>query len=203
MAAILWRQGIPICRQAILLYLKTEESQAQIAGNREKTTYFPPFPGILGLIWKEVNHTEISNEEYKKYVERKAKPSPIWKNMTWAFFVGGAICVIGQFLLDLFRHWGLGDDMAGTAVSVTLILVTAILTGLNVFDSIAKRAGAGTLVPITGFANAMVSPAMEFRSEGVITGTAAKLFTVAGPVLVFGISAGVIYGLILALMGAG
>lgn len=145
---------------------------------------------------------EMSNEEYKNYVKRKSKPSPIWKNMTWAFFVGGLICIIGQGLLDLYRYWGLGDDMAGTAVSVTLIVATAILTGIGVFDSIAKRAGAGTLVPITGFANAMVSPAMEFKSEGVVTGTAAKLFTVAGPVLVFGISAGIIYGLIFALMGA-
>ncbi len=140
---------------------------------------------------------DMSNEEYKKYVARMAKPSPIWKNIVWAFFVGGFICVIGQGLMDLFRFWGMDQDGAGTAVSITLIVVTALLTGLGIFDDIAKHAGAGTLVPITGFANAMVSPAMEFKSEGLITGTAVKLFTVAGPVLVFGISASVILGLIL------
>lgn len=144
---------------------------------------------------------DMSNEEYQKYVSRLAKPSPIWKNITWAFFVGGLICVIGQGLMDLYSVWGLDQEGAGTAVSVTLIVVTALLTGLGIFDDIAKRAGAGTLVPITGFANAMVSPAMEFKSEGLITGTAVKLFTVAGPVLVFGISASVIYGLILWVFG--
>ena len=116
--------------------------------------------------------------------------------MTWAFLVGGAICALGQYLMGFYRRLGLDQDMAGTAVSVTLIGAAALLTGLGWFDKLAKRAGAGTLVPITGFANAMVSPAMEFKSEGYITGTAAKLFVVAGPVLVFGISASVIYGLI-------
>lgn len=140
---------------------------------------------------------DMSNEEYKKYVARKAKPSPIGKNIVWAFLVGGLICVVGQGLMDLYQFWGLDQEKAGTAVSVTLIVVTALLTGLGVFDDIAKHAGAGTLVPITGFANAVVSPAMEFKSEGFVTGTAVKLFTVAGPVLVFGISASVIYGLIL------
>ena len=113
--------------------------------------------------------------------------------------MGGAICTIGQGLSNLYQSWGLDKDQAGTAVSVTLIFAAALLTGLGCFDKLAKRAGAGTLVPITGFANAMVSPALEFKSEGLITGTAAKLFVVAGPVLVFGISASVIYGLILLL----
>lgn len=140
---------------------------------------------------------DMSNEEYQKYVARKAKPSPMGKNIIWAFLVGGLICVVGQGLLDLYQFWGLDQEKAGTAVSVTLIVVTALLTGLGIFDDIAKHAGAGTLVPITGFANAVVSPAMEFKSEGFVTGTAVKLFTVAGPVLVFGISASVIYGLIL------
>ena len=121
------------------------------------------------------------------------------KNLVWAFLVGGAICTIGQGLSNLYQSWGLDKDQAGTAVSVTLIFAAALLTGLGCFDKLAKRAGAGTLVPITGFANAMVSPALEFKSEGLITGTAAKLFVVAGPVLVFGISASVIYGLILLL----
>ena len=122
------------------------------------------------------------------------------RNMVWAFLVGGLICTAGQGLTQLYQSYGLDQDQAGTATSVTLIFAAALLTGLGVFDKLAKRAGAGTLVPITGFANAMVSPALEFKSEGLITGTAAKLFTVAGPVLVFGISASVIYGLILCLL---
>lgn len=142
---------------------------------------------------------DMTNQEYSKLVNQRAKRSPIWKNMIWAFLVGGGICTIGQGLLNLFKHWGLGQDEAGAAASITLILASALCTGLGFFDELAKRAGAGTLVPITGFANAMVSPALEFKSEGLITGTAVKLFTVAGPVLVFGISASVIYGLILSL----
>ena len=143
---------------------------------------------------------DMSNQEYDKLVSQRAKPSPMGKNMLWAFVVGGTICTVGQGFSTLYKGWGLGEDEAGTAVSLTLIAVAAILTGLGLFDNIAKRAGAGTLVPITGFANAMVSPALEFKSEGYVTGTAVKLFTVAGPVLVFGISASVIYGLILLLL---
>ena len=140
---------------------------------------------------------DMSNEDYGKLVSQRAKPSPMGKNMLWAFFVGGSICAVGQGLMNLFEGLGLDKDQAGTAVSVTLIFAAALTTGLGWFDELAKRAGAGTLVPITGFANAMVSPALEFKSEGIITGTATKLFTVAGPVLVFGISASVIYGVIL------
>ena len=142
----------------------------------------------------------MTNQDYGKLVNQRSKPSPMGKNILWAFLVGGAICTIGQGLTQLFQQYGLDQDQAGTATSVTLILAAALLTGLGLFDKLAKRAGAGTLVPITGFANAMVSPALEFKSEGLITGTAAKLFTVAGPVLVFGISASVIYGLILCLL---
>ena len=142
----------------------------------------------------------LSIQEYNAYVQSKAKPSPLGKNLVWAFLVGGFICLIGQGLMDFYKSRGLGVEAAGTAVSVTLIFVTALLTGIGVFDNIAKHAGAGTLVPITGFANAMVSPAMEFKQEGLVTGTAVKLFTVAGPVLVYGISASVIYGLILWIM---
>ena len=145
----------------------------------------------------------MTNEDYGKLVSERAKPSPMGKNMVWAFGVGGSICTLGQGLMNLYRHWGLDREQAGTAVSITLIFAAAVLTGLGLFDKIAKRAGAGTLVPITGFANAMVSPALEFKSEGLITGTAAKLFTVAGPVLVFGMGASVIYGLILCLLGYG
>ena len=119
--------------------------------------------------------------------------------MLCAFLVGGAICVLGQALLSLYKSRGLSQDDASGAVSITLVLAAALLTGLGWFDKLAKWAGAGTLVPITGFANAMVSPALEYKSEGMITGTAVKLFTVAGPVLVFGISASVIYGVILVL----
>jgi len=140
---------------------------------------------------------QMSNAEYNAYVKGKAKPSPLGKNILWAFCVGGLICVMGQALLDVYKSRGLGAEAAGTAVSVTLILVTALLTGIGVFDRIAKHAGAGTLVPITGFANAMAAPAVEFKQEGLVTGTAVKLFTVAGPVLVYGISASVVYGVIL------
>lgn len=143
----------------------------------------------------------MSNQEYNQYVSGKAQPSPIWKNMIWAFCVGGIICTAGQALSNLYQSWGASKDDAGTWVSITLIFLAALLTGLGVFDDIAKRAGAGTLVPITGFANAMVSPALEFKSEGFITGTGAKLFTVAGPVLAYGISASVVYGIILWIIG--
>lgn len=142
----------------------------------------------------------MTNQDYGKLVNEKSKPSPMGKNILWAFLVGGAICTIGQGLMNLYQKYGLDKEQAGTAVSVTLIFAAALLTGLGLFDKLAKHAGAGTLVPITGFANAMVSPALEFKSEGLVTGTAAKLFTVAGPVLVFGMSASVIYGLILCLL---
>lgn len=139
----------------------------------------------------------MTNQDYDKLVKERAKPSPMGKNILWAFLVGGTICTAGQGLTTLYQSWGLDKEQAGAATSITLILAAALLTGLGVFDKLAKFAGAGTLVPITGFANAMVSPALEFKSEGFVTGTAVKLFTVAGPVLVFGISASVIYGLIL------
>ena len=143
----------------------------------------------------------MTNEEYGRLVDSHARPSPLGKNVVWAFVVGGSICTLGQLLSNLYQRWGLERDQAGTAVSVTLILAAALLTGLGCFDKLAKHAGAGTLVPITGFANAMVSPALEFKSEGLITGTAAKLFVVAGPVLVYGISASILYGLLLYFLG--
>jgi stage V sporulation protein AC len=140
---------------------------------------------------------EMSNQEYSEYVGKKSKPSPMGKDLIWAFVVGGLICAAGQALSNGYQALGLSETDAGTAVSMTLIAASALLTGLGLFDDIAKRAGAGTLVPITGFANAMVSPALEFKSEGLVMGTGAKLFTIAGPVLVYGISASVVYGLIL------
>ncbi|MCI9264122.1 MAG: stage V sporulation protein AC [Oscillospiraceae bacterium] len=144
---------------------------------------------------------DMTNTDYGKYVNSKSQPSPIGKDCLWAFCVGGLICTIGQGLLNFYMNWGMEKDDAAAAVSVTLILLSAVLTGLGIFDKIAKRAGAGTLVPITGFANAVVSPALEFKSEGLVMGVAAKMFVIAGPVLVFGISASVIYGLILLLLG--
>ncbi len=143
---------------------------------------------------------DMTNKEYSAYVSSKAKPSPVWKDLIWAFLVGGAICTLGQGLMDLYRYMGLSETAAGTATSVTLIFLAALFTGLGWFDSLAKRAGAGTLVPITGFANAVVSPALEFKSEGLVMGVAAKMFTIAGPVLVFGISASVLYGVVRVLL---
>lgn len=143
---------------------------------------------------------KMTNQEYKKYVEKKAKPSPMWKDLLWAFCVGGGICAGGQGLSTLYQYLGATKEDAGTWVSITLIFLAALLTGLGVFDDIAKHAGAGTLVPITGFANAVASPAIDFKSEGLVTGMAAKMFTVAGPVIVFGVAASVIYGLVLMLL---
>ena len=145
--------------------------------------------------------TNMTNEEYKQYTERHAPRSPVGKNVLWAFLVGGLICCLGQFLLNLYTSLGLDEESAATAESVSLVFLGALLTGLGLYDNIAKRAGAGTLVPITGFANSVVAPALEFKTEGFITGTAVKMFSIAGPVIVFGISASVIYGLILCLIG--
>ncbi len=142
----------------------------------------------------------MTNQEYGQLVNERARPSPLWKNCICAFFVGGVICTLGQWLTNLFQNRGLTEDLAGGATSVTLVFLSAVLTGLGLYEKLAKHAGAGTLVPITGFANAMVAPAMEFQTEGWVTGTAAKLFVVAGPVLVFGISASVIYGTILCIL---
>ena len=146
---------------------------------------------------------DMTNQEYSRYVEQKAKPSPIWKNLTWAFCTGGLICTGGQALLNLYRGCGLSEGDAGTAVSVTIIFLAALFTGLGWFDRLAKHAGAGTLVPITGFANAVVAPALEFRSEGLVMGEGARMFAIAGPVLAYGISAAVLYGLVLCLFFPG
>ena len=144
----------------------------------------------------------MDKKTYRKYVGAHAKKSPIVKDCLGAFLVGGSICAAAEGLNALWVSWlSMSKEDAGTLTSVTLVFVASLLTGLGVFDDIAKRAGAGTLVPITGFSNAMVSPALEFKSEGFITGTAVKLFTIAGPVLVYGISASVIYGIILWIIG--
>ena len=143
----------------------------------------------------------MTNEEYKRYTERHAPRSPVGKNLLWAFLVGGLICCLGQFLLNLCTSFGLDEDSAATASSISLVFLGALLTGLGLYDTIARRAGAGTLVPITGFANSVVAPALEFKTEGFITGTAVKMFSIAGPVIVYGVSASVVYGLILCLIG--
>ena len=141
----------------------------------------------------------MTNQEYGAYLKKKAKPSPLWKDLTWAFLVGGLICTGGEALRKLYLSLGLEEEVASGGVSVTLIFLAALFTGLGLFDKLAKHAGAGTLVPITGFANAVAAPALEFRSEGFITGTCVKMFTIAGPVIVYGVTAGVIYGVILCL----
>ena len=139
----------------------------------------------------------LSKETYKKYANARAPKSPILKNCLRAFLVGGLICTIGQGLNTLYtKACGMEKADAGTLTAATLVLIAAILTGLGVFDRVAKFAGAGTLVPITGFANAVVSPAIDAKSEGLILGVGAKIFTVAGPVLLYGTLAGTVYGVV-------
>ena len=145
----------------------------------------------------------MSNEDYQRLTKQQAPPSPLARDLLWAFCVGGGICLLGQVLLELYQSLGLSAELAGSAVSVTLIFLSALLTGLGLFDTLAKHAGAGTLVPITGFANAVVSPALEFKCEGLVMGVGAKMFVIAGPVLAYGISASVLYGVILQLFFRG
>ncbi|HIS68999.1 MAG TPA: stage V sporulation protein AC [Candidatus Gallacutalibacter stercoravium] len=140
-------------------------------------------------------------KEYAKMAQQASPATKSWKNIPLAFLVGGLICTIGQLFFNLYRYAGLEEQDARGAVSVTLIGLGALLTALKVYDNIAKHAGAGTLVPITGFSNAIVSPAIEFKSEGFVMGIGAKMFTIAGPVLVYGISAAALYGLILFIFG--
>ena len=142
---------------------------------------------------------DMTPQEYQAYVKQKAKKSPIFKDMVLAFVIGGAICVLGQLIQNGWGAAGLNKEEAGTATSCTLVFLSALLTGLNLYSKLARHGGAGTLVPITGFANAVVSPAIDFKSEGFITGMAAKMFTVAGPVIVFGTVASVFYGIALKL----
>ncbi|MBQ9968856.1 MAG: stage V sporulation protein AC [Oscillospiraceae bacterium] len=139
---------------------------------------------------------KVNKKEYGDYIKEFCPNSPLWKDVLKAFVIGGLICTIGQMIMDGFTAMGLEQKQAGTATSISLVFLSALLTGLSLYDNIAKHAGAGTLVPITGFANAVAAPAVEFRTEGFVLGTAAKIFTIAGPVIVYGISAGVVYGLI-------
>lgn len=142
---------------------------------------------------------ELTNEQYAQICARYAPKSKTGLDMVRAFVCGGAVCVVGQIIMYLWGLAGLGED-AACATSMTLVFIGAMLTGFGIYDNFAKFAGAGSLVPITGFANAVASPALEFKTEGFVTGLAAKLFVIAGPVLVYGTLASVIYGLILCLI---
>ena len=139
---------------------------------------------------------ERTKREYLDYVNSIGPKSPMLKNVLLAFLVGGAICVLGQLILNGFSALGLDQTDAGMLTSCSLVLLSVLATGLSLYDDLAKRAGAGTLVPITGFANAVAAPAIEFRTEGMVLGTAVKMFTIAGPVLVYGLSASVLYGIV-------
>ncbi len=138
----------------------------------------------------------MTEKEYGKMISAMAPKSPIRKDCLKAFLVGGLICCIGQLCTNGYLALGLDKTNAGTATSITLVALSALLTGLSLYDDIAKHAGAGTLVPITGFANAIAAPAVEFKTEGFILGVGAKMFTIAGPVIVYGVSASVVYGVI-------
>lgn len=142
------------------------------------------------------NNPLETKQEYSKYVDKKSPNSPILKNCFNAFWVGGLICSIGQIILFYCKYKGLDETTSATIVSIILIGLSALLTSLNIFNRIGKFAGAGSLIPITGFANSIVSPAMEYKSEGYVMGVGGKMFTVAGPVLVFGISTSIIVGLV-------
>ena len=138
----------------------------------------------------------IDKKEYRKYAEARAQKSPILKNCLCAFLVGGAICTLGQILTEVYVSLGAEKETAGTLTSLSLIFFAALLTGLGVFDNVAKFAGAGTLVPITGFANSVVAPAIDTKSEGFILGVGAKIFIISGPVILYGIFSGAVYGVI-------
>ena len=138
----------------------------------------------------------MTEKQYARLVEDMSPKSPSWKNCLNAFWIGGLICAIGQGILNGYLALGLDKEAAGTAMSMTLVAISALLTGLSLYDDIAKHAGAGTLVPITGFANAISAPAVEFKTEGLILGVGAKMFTIAGPVIVYCVAASAVYGLI-------
>ncbi|WP_204260277.1 stage V sporulation protein AC [Caloranaerobacter azorensis] len=139
---------------------------------------------------------KINPKEYNEYVQKKIPKPTFLKNSLWAFFIGGIICTFGQFIINFYKNMGLDKDGVSAATAITLVFLGAFFTGLGWYDKLGKRAGAGSIVPITGFANSIVSPAMEFKREGFIFGVAARMFTIAGPVLVYGYGSSVIVGLI-------
>ena len=136
----------------------------------------------------------MTDKEYEKLVDSMSPRSPMGRDCINAFWIGGVICTLGQVFINLYTRWGMEKQDASTAASMTLVALSALLTGLSLYDDIAKHAGAGTLVPITGFANAIAAPAVEYRTEGMILGVGARIFTIAGPVIVYGVSASVVYG---------
>jgi len=144
--------------------------------------------------------SNMTDKQYQTYVDKKTPNSPIVKDVLFAFLIGGTICLIGQFINNGYQALGLNEDIASMGTSVTLVFFGALFTGLGLYERLAKFAGAGSIVPITGFANAVVSPAMEFKSEGLVLGLAVKMFTVAGPVLVYGITASVFAGIVYFIM---
>jgi len=152
---------------------------------------------LSAFIIKEKKMSLHTNEKYKQMIKRFSPKSPCFKNCVRAFFVGGLICFLGQWLFFLYGYLGLDEKNAGTLVTVSLIFLSACLTAVGIFDRIARFAGAGTLLPVTGFANAMVSPAMDAKSEGYVMGVGNKMFTVCGPVIVYGTLASMLYGVIL------
>ena len=144
---------------------------------------------------------EMTEKQYGELVASMAPKSPMWRDCLNAFWIGGLICVLGQLFLNGYSALGMEKQDAGTAASMTLVALSALLTGLSVYDDIAKYAGAGTLVPITGFANSIAAPAVEFKTEGFVLGVGAKMFTIAGPVIVYGLAASVVYGFIYWVIG--
>ncbi len=138
----------------------------------------------------------MTERQYNQLVQEMSPKSPMGRDCFNAFWIGGAICTIGQLFMNLYINMGLEKQDAGTLASMSLVVLSAILTGLSLYDDVAKHAGAGTLVPITGFANSVAAPAVEFKTEGFILGVGAKMFTIAGPVIVYGITASVVYGFI-------
>lgn len=138
----------------------------------------------------------MTEKQYAKLVKERSPKSPVGRDCLWAFCVGGLICCLGQLLINCYSALGLDPGDASACASMTLVAVSALLTGFSVYDDIAKRAGAGTLIPITGFANAIAAPAVEFQTEGLILGVGAKMFSIAGPVIVYGLSASVVYGFV-------
>lgn len=143
----------------------------------------------------------ISNQEYGELAKKRSPNSKLNQTLPKAFLIGGIICTLGEGLLNLYGYLGLDETQAGALTSMSLVFLSALLTGLEIYDRIAQHAGAGTLVPITGFANAVVSPAIDFKSEGYVLGLGAKMFVIAGPVIVYGLSASVVYGIIYYLYG--
>jgi stage V sporulation protein AC len=138
---------------------------------------------------------KMSHREYAQYVKKMSPSQPAAMNLSKAFIIGGLICCVGQAFMNTFKALGAREDLAPAAASAAMVFLGALLTGLRVYDKLARHAGAGTLVPITGFANSIVSPAMEYRTEGIVTGVCAKMFVISGPVIVFGVTASVVYGL--------